>query len=83
MRGSPARQQTLGHTTAPGSKMMHTATSRSARADQLHAEVRDADCCDVIARCAGCRAKLDEVRAARRDALIHSVTSVRPRRAVL
>lgn len=63
--------------------MMHTIVRRSANADQLEAEVRDAVCCDELARCAGCRAKLDEVRAARRDALIHSIASVRPRRALL
>ena len=62
---------------------MHTTLSRSAHADQLEAEVRDAHCCEHPARCADCQAKLDEVRAARRDALIHSVASVRPRRAVL
>ena len=45
--------------------------------------VRDARCCKDLARCADCQAKLDEVRAARRDALIHAVASVRPRRAVL
>jgi hypothetical protein len=51
--------------------MMYDTLSRSAHADQLEAEVRDAHCCDYLARCADCRAKLDEVRAARRDALIH------------
>lgn len=63
--------------------MMHTIVRRSANADQLEAEVRDATCCDELDRCAGCRAKLDEIRAARRDALIHSIASVRPRRALL
>jgi hypothetical protein len=63
--------------------MMHATLSRSAHADQLEADVRDAQCCEHQARCADCRAKLDEVRAARRDALIHSVASVRSRRAVL
>jgi len=62
---------------------MHTTLSRSEHADQLEAEVRVAHCCEDLARCADCQAKLDEVRAARRDALIHSVASVRPRRAVL
>lgn len=62
---------------------MHATLSRSAHADQLEAEVRDACCCEHLARCADCQAKLDEVRAARRDALIHSVAAVRPRRAVL
>ncbi len=62
---------------------MHTTLSRSAHADQLEAEVRDARCCNDLARCADCQARLDEVRAARRDALIHSVASLRPRRALL
>ena len=62
---------------------MHATLSRSANADQLEADVRDAKCCEHLARCADCHAKLDEVRAARRDALIHSVASVRSRRAVL
>lgn len=56
---------------------------RSAHADQLEAVVRDARCCEALARCSACRAKLDEVRAARRDAVIHSIASVRPRRALL
>jgi len=58
---------------------MHTTVSRSAHADLLDAEVR-AHRCEQPARCADCRAKLDEVRAARRDALLHSVASVRLRR---
>jgi hypothetical protein len=62
---------------------MSTILRRSAHADQLEAEVRDARCCQEVARCAVCRAKLDEVRAARRDALIHAIGSVRPRRALL
>lgn len=62
--------------------MHHTILRRSANADQLEAEVRDALCCHDLAPCAGCQAKLDEVRAARRDALLHSIASVRPRRAL-
>lgn len=62
---------------------MYATLSRSAHADQLEAEVREAHCCEHLTRCADCRAKLDEVRAARRDALIHSVASVRQRRTVL
>lgn len=61
---------------------MHATLSRSAHADQLEAEVRGAHCCEPLFRCADCQTKLDEVRAARRDAVIHSVASVRPRRAV-
>ncbi len=61
---------------------MHATLTRSAHADRLEAEVRDAHCCTRRSRCTDCRAKLDEVRAARRDALIHSVASVRPRRAM-
>lgn len=63
--------------------MMHTILRRSAHADQLEAEVRDSRCCDHAALCAACRAKLDEVRAARRDAVLHAIASVRPRRAQL
>lgn len=63
--------------------MIHTILRRSAHADQLEAEVRDARCCDDAARCPDCRAKLTEVRAIRRDAVLHSIASVRPRRAVL
>lgn len=62
--------------------MHHTTVGRSAHADQLEAEVRDARCCNDRARCAGCQALLIEVRAARRDALLHSIASVRPRRAL-
>ncbi len=46
--------------------------SRTARADQLHAEVRDARSydghaasCDALDPCAGCKAKAREVRTAR------------------
>ena len=62
--------------------MMHSTVGRSAHADQLEAEVRDARCCDDRARCARCQSLLDEVRAARRDALIHRIATVRPRRAL-
>lgn len=62
--------------------MMNTVLRRSAHADQLEAEVRDARCCTDLARCVDCQAKLAEVRAARRDALLHSIASVRPRRAL-
>lgn len=61
--------------------MIRTIWPRSAHADQLEAEVREARCCDPLDRCTACRAKLDEVRAARRDAVLHSIASVRPRRA--
>lgn len=60
--------------------MIHTMVRRSAHADQLEAEVRDARCCDDTARCPSCLAKLVEVRAVRRDAVLHSVAFVRPRR---
>jgi len=62
--------------------MMHTTVGRSAHADQLEAEVRDARCCDDHSRCPRCQSLLDEVRAARRDALIHRIATVRPRRAL-
>lgn len=62
--------------------MIQTILRRSAHADQLEAEVRDARCCDDAARCSSCSAKLVEVRAIRRDAVLHSIASVRPRRAL-
>ena len=42
---------------------MRTVLSRSAHADQLEAEVRDATCCVVTDRCWSCEIKLEEVRA--------------------
>ena len=60
---------------------MRTIVSRSAHADQLEAEVRDALCCAATDRCLSCHRKLAEVRAARRDAVLHAV-AVRPRRSV-
>ncbi|CAB4938654.1 unannotated protein [freshwater metagenome] len=62
--------------------MMHTIWRRSAYADQLEAEVRDAHCCHDRDRCASCRTKLDEVRAIRRDAVLHSIATTRPRRSL-
>ena len=59
---------------------MRSVVSRSAHADQLEAEVRDATCCVVTDRCWSCEVKLGEVRAARRDAVLHSISTVRPRR---
>ncbi len=59
---------------------MHTTLSRSAHVDQLEAELRDARCCDELRRCVDCRAKITEIRAARRDTLIHTLAIVRPRR---
>ncbi len=59
---------------------MRTVLSRSAHADQLEAEVRDAACCSAIDRCWSCEVKLGEVRAARRDAVLHTMGTVRPRR---
>lgn len=61
---------------------MKSVLSRSANADQLEAEVRDATCCTACDRCHGCRVKLEEVRAVRRDALMHTISQVRPRRPV-
>ena len=60
---------------------MRTVLSRSAHADQLEAEVRDATCCVATDRCWSCETKMGEVRATRRDALLHTLTIVRPRRA--
>jgi len=62
--------------------MHHPTVGRSAHADQLEARVRDARCCDDFARCPGCLALLAEVRAARRDAVLHSIATTRPRRAL-
>ncbi len=59
---------------------MRTVLSRSANADQLEAEVRDATCCVATDRCWACEIKLGEIRAARRDAVMHMIGSVRPRR---
>ena len=61
---------------------MRSVLSRSASADQLEAEVRDATCCTACDRCHECLVKLEEVRAARRDALVHTISRVRPRRPV-
>lgn len=60
--------------------IIHSRVRSVAHADQLEAEVRDATCCEPGARCASCRATLDEVRAARRDAVLHRVLTSRPRR---
>jgi len=76
------RPQTRTNAIDLGGRLMHTTVGRSAHADQLDAEVRDARCCTDRRRCAECQAKLDEVRAARRDALIHRIASTRPRRAL-
>jgi hypothetical protein len=59
---------------------MRSVLSRSAHADQLEAEVRDATCCVANDRCWSCELKVGEVRAVRRDALLHSIGTVRPRR---
>lgn len=61
---------------------MRSVLSRSAHADQLEAEVRDATCCTSCDRCHDCRVKLEEVRAARSAALMHTISRVRPRRPV-
>ncbi len=61
---------------------MRSILSRSAHADQLEAEVRDATCCVPTDRCWHCELKLGEVRAARRDAVLHALGTVRPRRPV-
>jgi hypothetical protein len=63
-----------------GEEAMRTVLSRSAHADQLEAEVRDATCCVATDRCWACEVKLGEVRATRRDALLHTISMVRPRR---
>ncbi|GAA1919076.1 hypothetical protein [Nocardioides hwasunensis] len=60
---------------------MRSVLSGSAHADQLEAEVREATCCVATDRCWACEVKVGEVRAARRDALLHTMSVVRPRRA--
>jgi hypothetical protein len=59
---------------------MKNLLGRSADADQLEAEVRDATCCTACDRCHECLVKLEEVRAVRREALLHRISQVRPRR---
>jgi len=59
---------------------MKSVLSRSANADQLEAAVRDATCCTSCDRCLDCLVKLEEVRAVRREALMHTIGQVRPRR---
>jgi hypothetical protein len=61
---------------------MRSVVSRSAHADQLEAEVRDATCCVATDRCWACEIKLGEVRAIRRDAVLHRLSTVRPRRSL-
>jgi hypothetical protein len=58
---------------------MHTTPSRSSHADHVEAELRDASCCDLLQRCAECHARADELRAIRRDAVLHALATVRPR----
>lgn len=86
-RTTAARQPVAATASGPshrhGGMVTHSTLSRSAHADQLAAEVRDARCCQDLARCARCQAKFNEVRAARRDALIHLVASARARRAMV
>ncbi len=40
----------------------------------------DAGCCQAHNLCPECQATTDEIRAVRRDAVIHLVASLRPRR---
>lgn len=61
---------------------MRSVVSQSAHADQLEAEVRDATCCVATDRCWACELKLGEVRAARRDALLLRIATLRPRRSL-
>jgi hypothetical protein len=65
-----------------GEEVMRSVVGRSAHADQLEAEVRDATCCVATDRCWACEVKLGEVRAIRRDAVLHRLGTVRPRRSV-
>jgi hypothetical protein len=58
---------------------MRSVVGRSAHADLLEAEVGAATCCVATDRCWSCEVKLGEVRAARRDAVLYSIRTVRPR----
>lgn len=59
--------------------IIHGTLPRTTRTDLLDAA---ASCCTPGDRCRACRARLDEVRAARRDAVLMRVAVVRPRRAL-
>lgn len=59
---------------------MHTTLGRSAHADQFVPKLHDARCCDAMAPWSNCRAEFQEIRAARRDAVIHSLSTMRARR---
>lgn len=59
---------------------MHTTLSRSAHADPLEAGGREAARCAVPDGCARCREREAEDRAMRRDAVLHAIATVRPRR---
>lgn len=48
-------------------------TAATAHADQLHAQIRDARCCDPFDPCDTCRGKTAEVRAIRRGVVAASV----------
>lgn len=49
--------------------------SHTARADQLHAEVRDARCCDALDQCEECTAKTRTVVAIRHAARVEAARS--------
>ena len=49
-----------------------TTTARTAHADQMHAEVRDARDCDALDPCASCQVKTATVRSARRVARVEA-----------
>ena len=59
---------------------MHTTLNRNAPADQFVPQLHHARCCDALAPCPNHRAELHEIRAARRDAVIHSLSTMRARR---
>ena len=58
---------------------MCTSLTHGAHAARREAEIRDARFCEDLNLCPACHATKDELRAARRDALIHSVVFSRPR----
>ena len=59
---------------------MPTTLDRTSCDDRLGHQPRAGGCCDPMLPCADCRVRIDEDRAARRDALLHALAQVRPRR---
>lgn len=51
---------------------MNITTATIAQADRLHAEVRDARCCDALEPCASCKTKTRTVVAVRHAARVEA-----------